>query len=288
LKGPWNQGGGYRRRFGEKWEEELRKVVNKKWCCITELMDHVIEESKNIYQNTEYEDTFLIFHDGLSAWWEKEAQQYLASKGFSRRQLCCYDPTNIGTRYRGGVTGDSPELCSGLDRNGFADLSLSIAFHCSLSSIYPSDDIRAFRMGTPSQVEAAMMRCWMMEPTSQRIIQDITKFESVLDRIIEAQGCVVPDVFLRTGRRGDALHDDPRYQKLNGKGALKNKAINRQRKATIQSVQRPIHPDCEEAFNILLAGGHNIVEVELNDNNRIVHFHTDDDEIPSDSDENDD
>ena len=131
-------------------------------------------------QDKEYVNTFLIFHDGLSAWWGKEAQQYLTHKGFGRRQLCSYDPTNVGTRYQGKVAGDSPELCSGLDRNGFA--------------------------------------------------------------------------------------------------------LNRQRESTILSLKWPIHPDCQEAFNILLAGGHQVIAVEPNDDNIIVHEHVDD-EISSDSDE---
>ena len=35
--------------------------VNKTICCVTELMDHVIEESIKIYADTDQRDTFLIF-----------------------------------------------------------------------------------------------------------------------------------------------------------------------------------------------------------------------------------
>ena len=41
---------------------------------------------------------------------------------------------------------------------------------------------------------------------------------------------------------------------------------------------------CQEAFNILLAGGHQVIAVEPNDDSIIVHEHVDD-EISSDSDE---
>lgn len=44
-----------------------------------------------------------IFHGGLSHWWEKDAQEYLAQRGFRDRQLC-----------------------HGLHANGFADFKLSV------------------------------------------------------------------------------------------------------------------------------------------------------------------
>ena len=34
--------------------------------------------------------------------------------------------------YRGGVVGDSPELCRAPDAHGFADLDRSFAFNCTL------------------------------------------------------------------------------------------------------------------------------------------------------------
>ena len=72
--------------------------VNKTICCVTELMDHVIEESIKIYADTDQRDTFLIFHDGLSAWWEGEAQTYLAEQGFAHRQLRALGDTYARTR----------------------------------------------------------------------------------------------------------------------------------------------------------------------------------------------
>ena len=277
LKGVWNNKGGYHGRYGDRWEAEVKRVVNQKWCCIIELIDHVTAESTNIYRGTEWEHTFLIFHDGLSAWWEAEAQQYITSKGFGRRQLCCYDPTNVGNRYRHKLAGDSPEICRGLDSHGFAYLVLSMSFHCCLSSLYAVGDPRAFRMGTPAQVESTMRRCWQMEPTSECIVKDIKKFPFVIDKIIEAEGCVVPDLFFRTGRRA---------AKLKGEGFCKNTPISRQRKSTIQYVIRPIHPDCQEAFDSLSRADYGI-EIEIEDLDNVV-VHENDDERSVNSDSSDD
>jgi hypothetical protein len=86
----------------------------------------VITESTRIYAGTEEQDTFLIFHDGLSAWWEKEAQAYITMRGFQNRQLRCMGNTNFDTRYHEKLTGDSPEMCRALDSHGFSDLASSI------------------------------------------------------------------------------------------------------------------------------------------------------------------
>ena len=47
-------------------ESELAKTVDKKYCSISELMDHVIEEPKRLYQGKQYENSFSINHDALS------------------------------------------------------------------------------------------------------------------------------------------------------------------------------------------------------------------------------
>ena len=67
----------------------------------------------------------------------------------------------------------------------------------------------------------------------------------VLDKIIAAEGYVVPDEFLRTGRR--AVRAD-------GKGMLKNKARKRQKIATQEA--RPHHPDLDAAYALLVNADH--------------------------------
>ena len=47
------------------------------------------------------------------------------------------------------------------------------------------------------------------------------------------------------------MNQDPEYRKLKGEGNCKNKPIHRQRKGTLQDVIRPVHADCQEAFERL-------------------------------------
>jgi hypothetical protein len=139
------------------------------------------------------------------------------------------------------VCGDSPEICRALDAHGFADLKLFMAIHTSLSSSYAFEDPRRFGMGTPPAVWRTMTRCWEMEPTSDRLVEDISAFERVLGVVVEHHGCVVADEFLRTERRA---------RRSDGKADCKNKPRTSQRKDTL--VSRPCHPDCVEARNKIM------------------------------------
>ena len=100
-------------------------------------MDHVVSTSTAAFSGTTHALDFFIFHDGLSAWWEVDAQTHLAALGFADRQIR-NTTANIGTRYEGKIVGDSPEMCRALDSHGFADLKAAIVnAPLSLPSIPP-------------------------------------------------------------------------------------------------------------------------------------------------------
>lgn len=211
------------------------------------LMDHVIDTSADAYSGTDMADSFVIFHDGLSAWWEVGAQAHMTARGFKHRQIRNIT-ANIGTRYEAKVVGDSPEICRGLDSHGFADMKAAILKYVSYSSLYEQDDPRRFILGTPEGVLSAIRRAWTVAPTSKRIVEDILDFEVVLDKIVEHEGCVVPDEDLRNGRRAR------QWERVNEKGICKNKPRKKQRKSTLISTV-PIHPDIADAREMLLAIG---------------------------------
>jgi hypothetical protein len=76
----------------------------------------------------------------------------------------------------------------------------------SFTALYPEDDPRRFHLGTPPQLIASVERTWRVTPTFKRIIEDIELLPEVLDKIIEARGCVVQDEEfrgLRSGRRAE-------------------------------------------------------------------------------------
>jgi hypothetical protein len=248
LKGRWGQSGeGYPERYPLPLDYMVfvRAEVSKSFCCITDIMDHVVAESTKIYANTPVANTFMLFHVGLSTWWEKEAQEYLATLGFRDRQLTSLGATNRGSAYyEGKLVGNSPELCRGLDAHGFSDLETSIHYHVSLTRMmYDEGDPRKFLTGTPKEMWSTMERCWQVEPTSERIVEDVLAFPRVLRVIINAKGCVVADDQLRSGRR---------YVAVDERSELKHKPRDSQRKSTIRKSARVCHPDAEGAKILLV------------------------------------
>jgi hypothetical protein len=133
-------------------------------------------------------------------------------------------------------------MSRGLDSHWFADLKVCIAFCLSLSSVYDVGDPRHFNSGTPNEMWATMVKCWDLEPTSDRIVEDISNFPEILRKIIANHGCVLYSDSLHTGRR--AISSD-------GSRVLKHKPRPSQRKATHRA--RVIHPDLQEARDMCLA-----------------------------------
>ncbi|KAJ1406775.1 hypothetical protein B484DRAFT_404029 [Ochromonadaceae sp. CCMP2298] len=87
-------------------------------------------------QNSTHVEDFMVFHDCLSQWWEKEAQEYM-------------------------------KMCRALDAHNFADLKLSMCYHTSRSSRYARKDPRRFGMGVPHAVWST--DCVHKPRASQRI-----------------------------------------------------------------------------------------------------------------------
>jgi hypothetical protein len=138
----------------------------------------------------------------------------------------------IHKRYHNSLVGDSPEMARALDSYGFVDLMVSMTFHVALTYRLPRDNPRKFQMGTPTEVMRCMKRCWEMEPTPERVIQDIEGWEYALDKLIAANGTVVHGLALRHGHR--AIRAD-------GKGLCTARVTARQRKDSFRG--RPVHPD---------------------------------------------
>ena len=201
FAGVWDElGAGYQERWPETWEAELKRKLNQKLISVTDLMDHVVRVSTEAYAGTVNADDFVLFHDGLSAWWEAGAQAHMKALGFEHRQIRNIT-ANKGTRYEGKIVGDSPEMCRALDSHGFADLKAAIMAYSYYTSDLPIGDARRFNLGTPNEVFRSIERAFAVAPTSKRVVEDILALPMVLGRIIEYKGTVVEGEALRHGRR---------------------------------------------------------------------------------------
>jgi hypothetical protein len=138
---------------------------------ITDLMDHIIAEGNRVYKGTKREDTWLIFHDHLKIWWEKESQEYLKSlpcpiegspsrTWWDRQIKICGDENNakVSKRYRNCLPGDSPELMP-LDCHLFADLKEGAGKNVALTFHINENDENAalkYSFATPKKVYSAL------------------------------------------------------------------------------------------------------------------------------------
>ena len=144
----------------------------------------------------------------------------------------------VHARYRNCLVGDSPEMARGLDSYGFSDLMVSVKFHVALTYKLGRDNNKIFQLGTPREVSRCIDRCWQVEPTAKRVLDDIESWEFALDQIISANGTVVHGLALRHGHRANK-----RY----GTGKCKNRVSNSQRKDLLFA--RPVHNDALHSFN---------------------------------------
>ena len=97
----------------EGWQDDVMVKVGKGehgLMCVTTLMQHAIDEGNRLFVDTPFKDSWVLMHDHLSAWWEKEAQDYLRERGFFDRQVRAWGDCNQDfSRYHESVVGDRPE-----------------------------------------------------------------------------------------------------------------------------------------------------------------------------------
>tara|TARA_B100000941_G_scaffold247693_1_gene192880 strand:- start:462 stop:1235 length:774 start_codon:yes stop_codon:yes gene_type:complete len=241
------------------WHTAIHAVLTTrsqgKCRCVTELIDHMIRETAAAYKGTDREADFLIYHDALAVFTEKEAQDYIKFQYplMEGRFIASVGTTNQGTAYHGRAAGDSPELARGLDSHGFADLDYAVSYCCSLASVYPMDDARRqfWNQGTKEQLFLVMEQVWLhVAPTSERIIEDLEHLLDVVKKIIAHGGAVVPDEVLRSGRRALSEADRKKVPTRKRNPPARDK-ISTQRAMII-------HDDLHDAEGILLGTGGDI------------------------------
>ena len=210
-------GGRYQLRYPDTWREELKLACSKTigakdspslkgYVCVTDLMDHVVAESKRLFKDTKYADSFVIYHDALKQWWEPEAQAHLREQhGIGpERQLCIRGETNdaVAKHYIDRLVGDSPEFCP-LDSNLFSDFEFAMKQNLAHTYWLPHDHPDKWLAGTPKEVQRLMEMTWAHDGAvpSERIVEDICRFPAALDAVIAAKGAKVEHLDNRKGRR---------------------------------------------------------------------------------------
>ena len=66
-----------------------------------------------------------------------------------------------------------------------------MAYYLSLSSVYTVGDPRRMNCSTPQETWKIMVKCWELETTSDRIVEDICNWPEVLRKMIADRDCVI-------------------------------------------------------------------------------------------------
>ena len=83
-------------RYGDTWEAELRKTMRSaKKIWVNDLIAHTVSEGNRLYKGTPWENSWVMYHDALSAWWDPGAQALVKKLGMEKRQILARGPTVI-------------------------------------------------------------------------------------------------------------------------------------------------------------------------------------------------
>lgn len=191
----------YLARWPEDWEARVKQTTAmKKFTDVRDLMTWRKAQGDAMFAGSTHANDWVCWSDGLSQWWEKEAQEHWnVTLGMAGRQICSLAPTNVGTIYAGKLPGDRPQWMP-LDDCLFNDFKRSRAEHIAATFDLAADHAEKFSMANPTLGPSTFLRVWEVAPTDARIIQDIDRVRRSNQRVIEAEGGVVEGVKRNGGR----------------------------------------------------------------------------------------
>ena len=119
-------------------------------------------------------------------------------------------PNDGGRFYKGKPIGNSPEFMP-LDTHLNRDLHTSHDLHVTITQALPDNDPRKFDGSTPNRLSDSYHRLFHPDtgvaPTSNRIMQDVTRVLMSLEMVLDADGCII-DETTRRGRRHEKRMDE--------------------------------------------------------------------------------
>ena len=192
----------YVSRFGEVAGEAKLKLAVKNAADIRDYCLHMYQTAKTAFAGTVCADTFLIYHDALQQYTDKDCVLFLKNEGIFKYFILPVMGCNDGTAFANRMIGNSPEL-NNLDSSLFADLIFLIQRHCAATRKLPINDARRFSLATPKLIQEVVKRLWTNDfITSERIIEDSDKiYNSSIPLILAHHGKVVENCSDRKGKR---------------------------------------------------------------------------------------
>ena len=135
----------YISKYGDQWQAKIKKSPTfSNSVCVTDYIEHIINESQLVMNGTRHSDDWFFFHDALSIMTAAETKQWMKEKGYYERWILpsinLYDNyPNLKTKYKGNPLGNSPEFMP-WDAHLNSDIHASMDYHCLMSKHLAEDD----------------------------------------------------------------------------------------------------------------------------------------------------
>jgi hypothetical protein len=197
----------YLAKFGaEARMAEIKKsVFLSSNVCITEMVEHIYQQSELLFKGTINQNSWWFWHDALSLMTAKDTVLWMKEQGYYSKwllpELDLYkDFPDVKKRYDGRPIGDTPEGMP-LDNNLNQDLHTDVNRQVAATMVLDEDDERKFSTSTPNRLTTAYLKVWtLVGPTSKRIVEDVLKVIPSWEEIQQNNGGYV-DKINRNGKR---------------------------------------------------------------------------------------
>ena len=201
----------YISKYGDEWEREIKKSVTfSTSVIITDYVEHIMKESERVMKDTKHSEDWMVYHDALTLMTAKENNEWMRQKGYLKRWILPTDDLYVNlpelkSKYNNNPIGNSPEFMP-WDAHLNSDVHASMDYHCLVSKELDDDDPRKFDASTPKKMLEGYKRILDpgilgISPPSKRIIQDVSRTILAFKMVRAAEGCLIDEKQMRTGRR---------------------------------------------------------------------------------------
>ena len=105
----------YESRYGPDWRIEVKKSSFLRcYACVRNMIEHIVSETKRVFEGTTHKSSFLFYHDALSLMTAKENRKWMKEQVYKAMwvlpEMDIFASNPVLKRYRGFPPGNSPEL----------------------------------------------------------------------------------------------------------------------------------------------------------------------------------
>ena len=171
-----------------------------KFCCITDLICFMMNETENLMKGSVHEDKFIIEQNYLVLMIAKETINWMRNNGYLHIWLLPLNGLQDGTLYAGRTVGNSTEfmrLDNLLNCDILYSLHMYIVLSCYILDGEETDEEErnlCFGYSTPREITRGLKRIWdskMGTPSSARMIEDVDLALRALEIVYHANVAAV-------------------------------------------------------------------------------------------------